>query len=177
MNSETEFNSSFRSRLGELVGEQKPFEWAKKVGIPSATWNRAWNEGAIPKAQHLTRIAEHAGVTLDWLISGRGPRHRTVEPSQEMERGEDITPRTATSIDKELMGRIVDGIVRTYKDIGVYLPPIDLGRMAQEMADQLAETYEDPDDRPVGLKALLRRLRDDLAAAPAVTDNQTKHRA
>ena len=76
MNSETELNSGFRERLALLVGTERPFEWAKAAGVPSSTWNRAWNEGGIPKARHLAHIADYAGVTLDWLVTGRGPMRR-----------------------------------------------------------------------------------------------------
>lgn len=59
-------------RLAKLIGTEEPFAWAKRVGIPSATWSRIWNEKTIPKAEHLCRIADHAGVTLDWLLTGQG---------------------------------------------------------------------------------------------------------
>ena len=70
MNSEIK-NSAFRERLAELVGDDEPFVWAKRVGIPSGTFARIWNEGTIPKSEHLCRIAEAAGVSLDWLLLGK----------------------------------------------------------------------------------------------------------
>ncbi|WP_299440253.1 helix-turn-helix transcriptional regulator [uncultured Rhodospira sp.] len=76
MNSEMDTDAGFRARLGDLVGKTPPFQWAKGAGVPTSTWNRAWNEGGIPKAPHLVRIAQYAGVTVDWLLTGEGPMRR-----------------------------------------------------------------------------------------------------
>ncbi|MBB4265407.1 hypothetical protein [Roseospira visakhapatnamensis] len=76
MNPEIDTDAGFRARLGELVADAPPFQWAKQAGVPPGSWDRAWNKGAIPKAPHLIRIAEHGGVTLDWLLTGDGPMHR-----------------------------------------------------------------------------------------------------
>nr|WP_321460445.1 S24 family peptidase [uncultured Cohaesibacter sp.] len=71
MNSEIE--NSFKSRLVELVerSNMEPFAWAKAAGIPGATFNRIWNEGTIPKSEHLIRISEFADVSIDWLLKGK----------------------------------------------------------------------------------------------------------
>ncbi|SBW12236.1 putative Repressor protein CI [uncultured Alphaproteobacteria bacterium] len=61
----------FRNRLSLLIGEEDPFGWAKRVGIPSSTFDRIWNAGTTPKAPHLVRISEAAGVSIDWLLTGR----------------------------------------------------------------------------------------------------------
>lgn len=62
----------FRSRLERLIGEESPFGWAAKAGIPKATFSRIWNEGAPPKADHLRAIAGYSGVNLNWLLTGEG---------------------------------------------------------------------------------------------------------
>lgn len=77
MNSETSAepkDPAFLARLRELVGDREPFVWAREVGIPSGTFDRIWNKGAMPKAAHLIKIARHEGVTLDWLLTGEGPK-------------------------------------------------------------------------------------------------------
>lgn len=68
--------AAFRSRLGQIVGSQDPFAWAKNAGIPSSTWDRVWNHGLIPKAATLVKIAEASGQTVDWLIKGPPPQAR-----------------------------------------------------------------------------------------------------
>lgn len=71
MNSEIE-HSGFRERLGSLIGEENPFVWAKRKGISSATFNRMWNEGQIPKVETLAKVVEGTAASLDWLLLGRG---------------------------------------------------------------------------------------------------------
>ncbi|KZK97318.1 MULTISPECIES: S24 family peptidase [unclassified Pseudovibrio] len=71
MKSEIEIN--FQKRLQELISEtgKDPFVWAKDAGIPGATFNRMWNEAKIPKYDHLIRISEFSGASLDWLLTGK----------------------------------------------------------------------------------------------------------
>ena len=70
--SETTKNEAFHNRLALLVGTEEPFRWAKRMGIPSATFARIWNNYDIPKHDHLCRIAQRCAVSLDWLLMGCG---------------------------------------------------------------------------------------------------------
>lgn len=71
---ETIRNPGFRDRLSELVGQEEPFAWAKRVGIPGGTFARIWGEGTIPKADHLARIVKATDVDLNWLVLGQPRR-------------------------------------------------------------------------------------------------------
>lgn len=71
MNSTTK-NEAFHQRLALLIGTEEPFRWAKRMGIPSATFARIWNNYDIPKHDHLCRIAQRCNVSLDWLLLGYG---------------------------------------------------------------------------------------------------------
>lgn len=74
MNSNSELGQeSFYERLVQLVGNEKPFSWANRVGVPSSTFSRMWNEKGIPKADIVVCIAQATGVTTDWLLTGKGP--------------------------------------------------------------------------------------------------------
>ena len=65
-------NEAFHQRLALLIGTEEPFRWAKRMGIPSATFARIWNNYDIPKHDHLCRIAQRCNVSLDWLLLGYG---------------------------------------------------------------------------------------------------------
>lgn len=65
-----EKKEEFHQRLKILVGSEEPFRWAKRMGIPSATFSRIWTNHDIPKHEHLCRIAERNNVSLDWLLRG-----------------------------------------------------------------------------------------------------------
>jgi transcriptional regulator with XRE-family HTH domain len=47
-----------------------------RVGINKGTFSRMWKEGAIPKGEHLLRIAKATGASIDWLLTGEGPMMR-----------------------------------------------------------------------------------------------------
>ena len=64
-------NEAFHQRLALLIGTDEPFRWAKRMGIPSATFARIWNNYDIPKHEHLCRIAQRCAVSLDWLLMGK----------------------------------------------------------------------------------------------------------
>lgn len=65
--------SSIASRLRELVGDGSVNGLAKQWGV-SGTGLRSYLEGSIPSADKAARIAEKAGVSLLWLITGQGPK-------------------------------------------------------------------------------------------------------
>lgn len=75
MNSEIA-NKGFLSRLQLLIGVEKPYPWAAKVGITQATFNRMWKDGIAPKADILLLISEKTGCSIDWLLIGEGDMWR-----------------------------------------------------------------------------------------------------
>ncbi|MBV5341853.1 MAG: helix-turn-helix transcriptional regulator [Deltaproteobacteria bacterium] len=68
--------TNFRSRLEELVGNEKPFPWASKIGLTPGVFNRMWNDGTAPKGDVLQLIAGKTGCSLDWLLLGEGEKWR-----------------------------------------------------------------------------------------------------
>lgn len=72
--SEVTKNEAFHQRLALLIGTEEPFRWAKRIGTPSATFARMWNNYDIPKHDHLCRIAQRCSVSLDWLLMGSGEK-------------------------------------------------------------------------------------------------------
>jgi transcriptional regulator with XRE-family HTH domain len=76
----------FKKRLEEVIGEEKPFSWASRIGIPGATFSRMWKQGIPPKIDTLEKIALETGVSLDWLLFGEGPKkNKGKKPSLEDE--------------------------------------------------------------------------------------------
>lgn len=71
MNSEKNQNG-FIHRLKYLIGDEKPYPWAARIGITQATFNRMWKEGVAPKADTLLLISEKTDCSIDWLLSGKG---------------------------------------------------------------------------------------------------------
>lgn len=67
-------NTGFLSRLTNLIGDKKPFHWAAEVGISKGAFDRIWNKGSVPSSELLVRIHNATGVSIDWLLTGKGPR-------------------------------------------------------------------------------------------------------
>jgi len=94
---------NFKDRLTELIGKEKPFAWAARVGINKGSFSRMWKEGALPKAEHLIRISLTTGVSTDWLLTGEGPM-RKGEVAQGDESPQDLKRRREDRfVDKFLM--------------------------------------------------------------------------
>lgn len=58
--------------LVKLIGREKPFAWAKRIGIPGPTFDRVWNHGGQLKSNYLALISEKTGVSINWLLTGQG---------------------------------------------------------------------------------------------------------
>jgi len=65
----------FVARLKEVIGDQKLTRFAAACGVGESTLRNILS-GAWPRTDLLIRIAETAGVTLDWLATGHEPRTR-----------------------------------------------------------------------------------------------------
>ena len=94
MNSEIS-SAGFVGRLKLLIGMDKPYPWAAKIGISQATFNRMWKDGIPPKADILLLISEKTGCSIDWLLTGRGA----------MKLGEASEKRLGRRVDEKSAGR------------------------------------------------------------------------
>lgn len=86
MNSEKD-HSGFVKRLKLLIGSEKPYPWAARIGITQATFNRMWKDGVAPKSDTLLLISEKTGCSIDWLLTGQGSE-KLLSPSMVAEQPE-----------------------------------------------------------------------------------------
>lgn len=68
-------SDAFARRLKEVVGDKKVVWFAKECRLPESNI-RSYLNGKFPSIDKAAAIAEAAGVTLDWLASGRQPKTR-----------------------------------------------------------------------------------------------------
>lgn len=73
----------FRKRLEILIGKERPFAWAARMGISKGAFSRIWNQGTIPSSPLLLQIAESTGVSLNWLLAGKEPMFLNASRSRE----------------------------------------------------------------------------------------------
>ncbi|MGE4334572.1 MAG: helix-turn-helix domain-containing protein [Pigmentiphaga sp.] len=65
-------NPEVHARLAQVIGDEKPFAWADRVGISKGAFSRIWKEGTVPGPEHLCRIRDVEGISIDWLLTGQG---------------------------------------------------------------------------------------------------------
>jgi phage repressor protein C with HTH and peptisase S24 domain len=65
-------NPGFHARLKQLVGAERPYTWADRIGISKGAFTRIWKEGTVPTSELILRIRAATGVSLDWLLTGEG---------------------------------------------------------------------------------------------------------
>lgn len=62
---------AFRDRLKLLMKGEKPYTWARKVGIDKGLFQYYWQKNKIPTYENLLKIQRYTGCSLDWLLTGR----------------------------------------------------------------------------------------------------------
>ena len=61
---------TFKDRLTMLIGSDKPYAWARKVGIEKGLFQYYWQKEKIPTYLNLIKIQKFTGCSLDWLLTG-----------------------------------------------------------------------------------------------------------
>ena len=61
------------ARLAVLMAGERPYTWAKKVGISKGLFQYYWQRGHVPSYRNLLKIREYTGCSLDWLLTGEVP--------------------------------------------------------------------------------------------------------
>lgn len=71
-----EEKKGFCKRLDSIIPNRGLSKFALNTGFAESTI-RALTKGSQPKLDSLIAIANEAGVTVEWLATGRGPKHYT----------------------------------------------------------------------------------------------------
>lgn len=146
-------NRGFRDRLAERIGDEEPFRWARRVGVPTTTFGRVWNDGKIPKTATAAKMAAALGVSLDWLLTGAGDADAP-----------DIA-RVIHHADEDLMSQIGVLVGRVHRDAGVSLPPAQLFRLTTRKYNEVMAAQPAEGDVAGMLKLLEIQLRAELRDA------------
>jgi len=162
-------------RLRQVRGDLSQVAFAERLGVDKNSVGRYERDERQPDADYLRRIHLEFVVSVDWLLTGEGDMHPTEGTLAQQSQA--VAAPGEIGLDEELMGRLVDGILKVYKEEGVRLPPIDLGRLVARFQADLVAAYDDPDERKVGLKLALQQLRRDLRAHPAADQSNSKRLA
>lgn len=63
---------SFWKRMDELIGDERPYPWAEKIGINRSAFQSARTRGKKPLPKTVKVWAEKIGCDYDWLNNGDG---------------------------------------------------------------------------------------------------------
>jgi phage repressor protein C with HTH and peptisase S24 domain len=63
--------ASFKDRLESLMQGEKPYRWARRVGIKKGVFQYYWERGGKPSADNLLKIQQYTGCSLEWLVTGK----------------------------------------------------------------------------------------------------------
>lgn len=70
-------------RIKQVRGEKKKTEFAKMLGIPQPNLSK-YESGRMPPADVLQKIADHGGVTVKWLLTGKEEK-KNLEEKKDLE--------------------------------------------------------------------------------------------
>lgn len=70
-------DNDFITRLRLAFDNALDVDIARRIGSPQGTVGRWVKEGVLPASTLLIRIREVTGVSLDWLLTGEGPKWKT----------------------------------------------------------------------------------------------------
>lgn len=92
MQTNNELKTPFVERLSLLIGDEGPYAWANRVGIPRSAFWRIWTDSAIPRKKTLLRIQEATGASPDWLLHGLGEPPPDVQQRLEQQQAKPVAP-------------------------------------------------------------------------------------
>jgi transcriptional regulator with XRE-family HTH domain len=105
---------TFATRLKLIIGSESISAFARRCGIGESLLRKYLN-GSLPNSHNLVLIADAAGVTVDWLASGRLPRSRAEITAQSSEIREDeflllMVYRESNKNQKIAIRKLIDAI-------------------------------------------------------------------
>ncbi len=90
-----------REHAGTLIGTQSARGFAQKAGMGDSTL-RAILNGAMPRLDNLLRISDAAGVSVEWLPTGKEPTKSDSQFEEEFALIPDTTVKSQLDMDQLL---------------------------------------------------------------------------
>ena len=159
---------TFGSRLRSLTPNRGDLpDLARKTGIPVRTITRWASDQGEPQVAELAKIADAAGVALEWLVYGRGSaRPGNPAPTQLEPKPAALAP---APIDFVLMGRLNEALRACYKEENVRLDDRGFGELLAEKYEEIATSTDNRDERLAMIKLTINLLRKDLRSGARTT--------
>lgn len=128
--------------------------FARMLDVGLKTVQRYERDENRVDASFLQKICEKfPDISPQWLLKGQGPI--TLDANT-------FPNALGSVIDEMLLCRIAEGIVEIYHHEKTALPPILLVQMASRIYGDLLAAYETREERMIGMKGMLQRVRREL---------------
>lgn len=66
---------TLEERLREVIGDELPYAWAKRIGLGKSTLAGILQNKACPRTSTLIKIALNTNISINWLLTGKGSRY------------------------------------------------------------------------------------------------------
>ncbi|BBL70371.1 hypothetical protein [Methylogaea oryzae] len=90
MPTNNELKTPFLERLALLIGDEEPYAWARRTGIPKSGFWAIWSGASMPQKKTLAKIETATGASPDWLLHGLGEPPPAVRQRIEQPLGESV---------------------------------------------------------------------------------------
>lgn len=70
--------TNFSDRLWESIGDESVLSFAKRAGVSEGVVRKYVKGGAEPTVSRLIAMADAAGVSINWLATGRGSKNEDI---------------------------------------------------------------------------------------------------
>ena len=61
-----------KERLEFVIGKERPYTFAARIGLGKSTLAGILNKGACPQTSTLIKIAMNTNISINWLLTGKG---------------------------------------------------------------------------------------------------------
>lgn len=133
-------------------------DWSKKVSVALGTIKKIERAVNVPSGETLLAYAR-AGFDPGWILTGAGSM---IAGAAELPAGD---------LDAELLGRVVDAVGKLYRELGMSIPGIELGRLSAEKYAEIVAASDDAAEYPTMLKLTISQLRKEL-----LSTRESEHR-
>jgi transcriptional regulator with XRE-family HTH domain len=138
--------SNVVSRFQSLLDGDSLAAFSRRCGVPESGLRSYLKRGVKPGMDHLVAIADTAGVTVDWLATGRGPKLRR-DLVAALKAAEQAPPgaEPPESLDLERLRTAVKAVEEGLNDAGLQRPAdkkAEVFLYAYELIGQMGATEQ-----------------------------------
>ncbi len=126
----TGFNlDAFAARLGDAMGSITPYSMEKKTGIAQSLVRKYLAAQSVPGLDKVVAMAKVAGVTVQWLATGK-----------------EIPPLGQPQIDYDKLEEVMTKTLRLFQDRGVTLKPEAQARIIRLLYEYVQRQGKEMDE-------------------------------